>query len=216
MNIDPRSGPHNSPDDDLSPYMAYFKKMGAKGIGEVSANLAFNDPKMENLFRHAEKNDLPLTFHISPFPDRLYGIYDKLGLPLLEGALQKFPKLKFLGHSQPFWAEIAAGLTEAERNGSPKGRVKPGRVVELMRKYPNLYGDLSAGSGYNALYRDKEFALTFMEEFQDRLFFGTDICMPSQKMPLSGWLDELEKSGELSRQVYEKISRTNAEKLLGL
>jgi predicted TIM-barrel fold metal-dependent hydrolase len=85
-----------------------------------------------------------------------------------------------------------------------------------MRKYPNLYGDLSVGSGYNALHRDEEFALAFMEEFQDRLFFGADICPPSEKAPLSGWLDELKESGKLSSRVYEKICRADAEKLLGL
>ena len=216
MNIDPRGGGKNSANDDLSYFMSYYKRLGAKGIGEVCANLAFNDPKMENLFFHAEKNDLPVIFHISPFPDRLYGIYDRLGLPLLEGALAKFPKLKFLGHSQPFWAEISAGLTEEERNGYPTGKVKPGRVVELMRKYPNLYGDLSAGSGFNAVSRDEEFGLLFMEEFQDRLFFATDVCAPSQERPLSAWLDNMADNGKLSQSAYEKISRKNAEKLLCL
>jgi predicted TIM-barrel fold metal-dependent hydrolase len=216
MNIDPRSGYNNSDDDDFSYYMTYYKKMGAKGIGEVCANMAFNDPKMENLFHHAEKNDLPVIFHISPFPDRLYGIYDKLGLPFLEGALAKFPNLKFLGHSQPFWAEIGSGLTEEARNTYPVGKVKPGRVVELMRKYPNLYGDLSAGSGFNAINRDEEFGISFMEEFQDRLFFGTDICAPSNVMLLSAWLDDKIEMGRISQTVYEKISRKNAEKLLGI
>jgi predicted TIM-barrel fold metal-dependent hydrolase len=196
--------------------MDHFKKLGAKGIGEICANLAFNDPKMENLFSHAEKNGLPVVFHISPFPDRLYGIYDRLGLPLLEGALAKFPKLKFLGHSQPFWAEIKAGLAEEERNTYPAGTVKPGRVVELMRKYPNLYGDLSAGSGSNAVTRDEEFGISFVEEFQDRLFFATDICTPSQRFPLSQWLDTMVEKGKISQSAYEKISRKNAEKLLGL
>ena len=216
MNIDPRGGLYNSADDDLSYFMDYYKKLGARGIGEVCANLAFNEPKMENLFFHAEKNDLPVIFHISPFPDRLYGIHDKLGLPLLEGALAKFPKLKFLGHSQPFWAEIGAGLTESERNTYPAGSVKPGRVVELMRKYLNLCGDLSARSGYNAVSRDEEFGLSFMEEFQDRLYFATDVCNPSEKFPLSEWLDELADKGKLSLSAYEKISRKNAERLLGL
>ena len=216
MNIDPRGGKNNSADDDLSYFMNYYKQLGAKGIGEVCANLAFNDPKMENLFFHAEKNDLPLTFHISPFPNRLYGIYDKLGMPLLEGALAKFPKLKFLGHSQPFWAEIGAGLTEEGRNTYPEGKVTPGRVVELMRKYPNLYGDLSARSGLNAVSRDEKFGLSFLEEFQDRLFFATDVCAPSQHWPLSEWLDTMRDSGKLSQSVYEKVSRKNAERLLCL
>ncbi|MEI8345181.1 MAG: hypothetical protein WCG06_03820, partial [Candidatus Omnitrophota bacterium] len=48
-----------------------------------------------------------------------------------------------------------------------------GRVPQLMRKYTNLYGDLSAGSGCNALKRDRKYAVKFLNEFQDRLMFGT-------------------------------------------
>ena len=33
--------------------------------------------------------------------------------------------------------------------------------MELLRKYPNLYGDLSAGSGYNAITRDPAFGDAF-------------------------------------------------------
>ena len=46
------------------------------------------------------------SFHIAP--KRLLLYRDSLGLPGLEGALRKFPKLTFIGHSQPFWAEIVA------------------------------------------------------------------------------------------------------------
>ncbi|MDD2710533.1 MAG: hypothetical protein PHV34_21345 [Verrucomicrobiae bacterium] len=187
MNIDPRMI-SNSPDADLGHLMRYWKARGCKGIGEVEATLPFDDPRMENLFRHAEINELPLTFHIAPKPIGYYGIVDSLGLPGLEGALKKFPKLIFLGHSQPFWAEISGDLTEEIRNTYPKGKVAPGgAVVRLMRQYPNLYGDLSpaAGSGYNAISRDPAFGHKFLEEFQDRLVFATDICDPRNKLTLA-------------------------------
>jgi len=214
VNIDPRALA-NSPDSDFSYMLQYYKGLGAKGVGEICANLAFDDPRTENLFSHCEKNDMPVIFHISPCLGGLYGLYDSIGLPGLEGALAKFPKLKFLGHSQPFWAEIGKGLTEELRNGYPSGKVEPGRIVELMRKYPNLCGDLSANSGYNAMARDPEFGYAFLEEFCDRLYFGTDICAPENEMPLSHWLDEAVGSGKLSRGAYEKICRKNAEALLG-
>lgn len=73
MNIDPRQM-SNSPEADLSYLMRYYKEHGCKGIGEVCANLPFDDPLMENLFRHAEAEQLPLTFHIAPEQGGYYGI----------------------------------------------------------------------------------------------------------------------------------------------
>ena len=218
MNVDPRAV-RNAPDADLGHVMRYWKSRGFKGIGEVCAVLRFSDPLMENLFRHAEANELPLTFHIAPQAVGHYGILDDLGLPGLEGALKKFPRLIFLGHSQPFWSEISGDVTEAIRNSYPKGKVTPGgAVVRLMRAYPNLWGDLSpaAGSGYNAIARDPDFGYAFLEEFQDRLLFATDICDPRNPLTLIDYLNDAVAQGRISQAAFEKISHGNAERLLGL
>ena len=206
----------NSPDTDLSYYLMQYKEAGAKGVGEISENKPFDDPLMLNLFRHCERCGMPVLFHIGNQGGD-YGIVDDLGLPRLEKVLGMFPKLKFFGHSQKFWAEI--GVTdEVSRNGYPTGKVKPGRVLELLRKYPNLCGDLSAGSGYNAITRDPEFGWAFLEEFADQLYFGTDICAPqnmhSDMMKLSGFLDDAVRYGRISWSAYEKICRGNALDLL--
>ena len=87
-----------------------------------------------------------------------------------------------------------------------------------MRRYPNLCGDLSADSGANAVMRDPDFGYAFLEEFQDRLFFGTDICDPrnitNPMLKLSAFLDDAMLSGKISYAAYEKISRGNALNLL--
>ena len=205
----------NDPEADLSAEMLSYKKAGAKGIGELVWNRYFDDPYILNLFKYAELCDLPVTFHIGN-NGKDYGLIDELGLPRLEKVLGMFPKLKFLGHSQKFWAEIGQ-CDEVSRNGYPTGKVIPGRVVELMRKYPNLCGDMSAGSGANAMIRDPEFAYEFMEEFQDRLFFGLDICAPQDsgiRVQLGQFLDESMQKGKISYTAYEKISRGNALELL--
>jgi len=214
MNLDPRQL-DNSADADLGRLMRYYADRGCRGIGEVTANLAFNDPLIENMFKHAQDCKLPIIFHISPRQNFSYGIVDNPGLPLLEGALQKFP----LGHSQPFWAEISGDLKEEERNGYPKGKVAPGgAVVRLMREYPNLHGDLSAGSGLNAITRDPQFGCEFMTEFQDRLYFGTDICAPDNEhhKELVSFLNDAVQNEHITREVCEKIAWQNAEQLLGL
>jgi uncharacterized protein len=216
LNIDPRQV-SNSADSALIGILAYYQELGCKGIGEITANLAFNDPKVENLFKYLEILELPMIFHVANAFENTYGLYDEPGLPLLEAALQKFPKLTFLGHSQAFWAEIGELNDPSERGKYPKGPIpEPGRVVELMRKYSNLHGDLSAGSGFNAMSRDKEFGLKFMEEFQDRLYFGTDITKPNGPTPLLEYLLELQKNQEIGDKTFHKIARENAVRLLDL
>lgn len=216
-NIDARQG-SNSCDTNFTPYIQVCKENGAKGVGEMCANLYFDDPRVFNLFKHCEQNQMPVTFHIGDMGND-YGLVDEIGLPRLEKALKTFPNLRFLGHSQKFWAEISSDVDEEKRRGYPKGKVLPGgRVVELMRRYPNLCGDLSAVSGYNAVSRDPDFGYSFMEEFQDRLYYGTDICSPEDiyddRVKLSAFLDDGMLSGKLSYEAYYKISRGNAEKLL--
>jgi predicted TIM-barrel fold metal-dependent hydrolase len=215
-NIDPRALT-NSPEARLGDLLAYYRDRGCLGIGEVMPNLPFSDPMVRNLFRHVEEIGFPLTFDMSTRIGGAYGLYDDPGLPQFERTLGDFPALKFLGHGPPFWAEIAELRRPEDRAGYPDYPVeKEGAVPRLMRKYPSLYGDLSAGSGYNALSRDPEHAVVFLEEFQDRLLFGTDICAPDGGTPLVDFLLGLRDESGLSRAAFRKIARENAVRLLGL
>ena len=89
-------------------------------------------------------------------------------------------------------------------------------MPKLFRRHENLYGDLSAGSGYNALARDHDYAIQFLNEFQDRLMFGTDICAPDQPAPLAKFLTELKDKKKINIEVFNKVARENAIKLLDL
>ncbi len=213
--IDPRIG-SNSAETDFSPYLEKYKKMGAKGLGEIFANIYFDDPRVENLLSYCEKYDMPILFHLSPSVGGPYGIVDDLGLPRLEKMLKKFPNLKFIGHSQLFWSEISSDVTEEIRNDYPTGPVIPGRIVELLRKYPNLYADLSANSGYTAISRDPDFGYSFLEEFQDRLMYGTDYLIPRGGINLTKFLDDAVAKGHISKVAYEKIIGKNAIELLNI
>jgi predicted TIM-barrel fold metal-dependent hydrolase len=82
-----------------------------------------------------------------------------------------------------------------------------------MDAYPNIYGDLSAGSGANALSRDMSFAKEFVVRRQDRLMFGTDYLSPGQGVPQ---FELFNKKLELPSDVQAKVFRDNARKLLGL
>ena len=217
--IDPRQGNH-SPDYDFTPLLEHYKSYGARGVGEMCSNLYFDDPYTLNLFKHCEACDMPVLFHMG-FKGGEYGLCDDIGLPRLEKVLKMFPRLRLIGHSARFWSEISVSSTGG--GGYPQGPVTPGRVVELMRKYQNLYGDLSAGSGSNAIMRDPEFGYKFLEEFSDRLFYATDICThdwekikDSYVKDFIKYLDDGVATGKLSEEAHYKISRGNAEQLLGL
>jgi predicted TIM-barrel fold metal-dependent hydrolase len=209
-NIDPRAMT-NSPCAPLHKVLEYYKNKGCKGIGEVMPNMELMDPKVQNLFRAAEEVDLPIVFDGSDVKDGDFGLYDDPGLPQLEHTLQRFPKLKIFGHSQCFWSEIGEN-TDENRNTYVTGNVKEGRLPYLMRKYENLYCDMSAGSGSNAMMRDREYAAKFIGEFSDRMMYGCDICMAEQTFPFAfdEFLTSMRKSGEISEENYRKIVRENA------
>lgn len=217
--FDPRQV-KNSENTDFVPALQWCKDHGAKGVGELAANIPFDDPRALNLFRCCEEADMPVLFHVG-LKGIEYGLIGGEHLEKLETALKMFPKLRFFGHSTRFWWEISKYDVQDPEYKFCEGKVNPGgAVVELMRKYPNLMCDLSAGSGTSAMTRDPEFTYAFMEEFADRLFYGTDICrktaLQDPPVRLSEFLDNAMLEGKISYETYYKICRGNAEKLLGM
>ena len=208
----------NDPQAPLEDVMLHYKKLGCKGVGEATYNLAFFDPYMQNFFRAVEKTGLPVTFHLAHRIGGSYGIYDEPGLPGLAETLMRFPNLRMLGHSQTFWAEISELELVSDRMGYPKGKVREGAVPKLLRRFKNLYGDLSAGSGANALMRDPDYAVSFLNEFQDRLCFGMDVCLEptDANAKLAYFLIRLRDDGKISETVFRKVARENAIRILGL
>jgi len=215
-NVDPRAMT-NSADAPLGELLRHYRDRGCRGLGEVTANLPVLDPLVQNLFRHAQDVGLPVTFHLAAQLGGIYGLYDDPGLPQLERTLQRFPNLTLLGHSQTFWAEMGPLAKPGDRYGYPSGPIESeGVVPRLMRQYPNLHGDLSANSGCNALARDEGYAAKFLDEFQDRLLFGTDITAPGTPTPLVDLLVKFRDEGRISQQVFAKVARENAVRLLEL
>lgn len=200
---------------DLENDLIKEKENGCIGIGELVINYPMNE--FDELFSLAEKLKMPILFHVSTQLGKYYGVYDKCGLPYLEEVLIKYPNLIFIGHSQAFWFEMSENDGECsseERNEYPKGSIlKEGKVQEYLRKYPNLYCDLSANSGGNAIMRDREYGIKFLNEFKDRLIFGTDIFNIDQYFPLQNYLNELLENKEISQEVYDNIFYNNFNKL---
>ena len=89
-------------------------------------------------------------------------------------------------------------------------------MPKLLRRYPNLYGDLSDFTPVNALSRDPEYGPKFLEEFQDRLLFGTDLITTSDQVGMADLLINWQKTKKISETVFNKIARDNAIKLFKL
>lgn len=208
---------HVELDDNIEEQLARHKANGAVGVGEITHNIWIDNEKIQQLFAAAEKLGMPVLFHMSGEEGFSYGICDKPGLTMLEKALKNYPDLKFIGHSQTFWHEMTAdAATDTEsRNQWGQGPVKPGgRIPYLFETYSNLYGDLSANSGGQAIMRDEEFGLDFLHKYADRLFFATDMVNVDMTFPLGSYLDKQYENGKLSAEAYEKICWKNAEKLI--
>ncbi len=199
--------------DALEQYVA----RGVKGVGELTCRVYWDDPRLWDLFTACEDLGLPVTFHTSPPEATTYGLIDELGFPRFEKALQRFPALRFFGHSASFWSEISGDLTADRKEGYPKTSIAPGgTLIRLFRTYPNLCGDLSAGSGFNALTRDPAFAFEFLDEFQDRLMLGLDHTDAALDFQHVEWLKARKNEGHITSEVCEKILWRNADRLIGL
>lgn len=217
-NVDPRMG-GNTPRTDFSWILDRFQEMGCRGIGEVTANLPADDPRVVNLLRQCGARRLPVLFHGTGPGEGYYGLIDEVGSPRLERLLQAVPEATLIGHGPGFWAEIGAELTAEGKSGYPQGPIAAeGSLPALLRCYPNLYADLSAHSGYNALRRDEAYGIRFLNEFRDRLLFGTDVCLagPEGRMPHLGYLRRLLAEGHIAPEAFASITAGNALRLLGL
>jgi len=218
-NVDPRLE-MNSARYDFRPILEYYKEQGARGVGEVTANLWWDDPRVQCLLEGCNAVGFPFLFHLASREFETYGLITEPDLGGLERALAKYPAVQFVGHSPGWWNHVGPVCTRAECNGYPKGKVRPGgRVPELLRRYPNIWGDLSAGSGYNAVSRDPEWGYDFIEEFQDRLLMGLDICLPSleeQGTALLRFMREGLERRKISQVAYGKVMGGNAARLLNI
>lgn len=219
-NVDPRALT-NSPDAELNLVLQYYKDKGCRGLGEVMPNIPLLDPRVQNLCRCAQDVGLPIVFDGSSRVGGDFGLQDEPGLPQLESTLLKYPNLIVFGHGRTFWIELSSDVTPGERkpvfrsDGEylfppyQSGPIeKEGVVPTLFRRYSNLLGELS--DAYPFLDRDHDFGAKFLTEFQDRLFFGTDICFADMPFGMQTLLLQLRDSRKISEEVFQKIAYKNA------
>lgn len=148
------------------PVIERYLKMGALGIGEQKFPVDCDSPAMRLIAGIAQRFRVPVLMHFQ------HGAYN-YGIERFHKMLEKHPKVNFVGHAQTWWANISKGAEQSVMY--PKGKVTPGGITDrLLADYPNMFGDLSAGSGFNALERDPEHAREFLTRHQNKLMFGSD------------------------------------------
>lgn len=195
--VDPRTS-FRGGQKGLEEMLREYIDQGAKGFGEHKVGLPFDHEKMMQVYAACGEVGLPLLFHI----DNRRGT-DKPGLPRLEHALREFPHVTFIGHGPGFWASISGDVTQEGLGSYPEGPVAPGGALDrLMDAYPNLYCDLSAGSGARAISRDPEFGHKFLIRRADRLMFGTDYLKPGQQVPQFELYDSIDLPAEVQKKIF--------------
>ena len=146
---------------------------GATGFGELKFHLDADGPEFKRMYALAADLGVPILIHFQEVPHfEGEGVWGT-GFARFEAVLKAFPRTTFVGHADAFWANVDA--TYANKDAYPTGPIVRGGLTDkLLGDYANLFGDLSANSGNNALSRDAAFTADFLRRHQDKLMFGSD------------------------------------------
>ena len=146
---------------------------GTRGFGEMKSQVAADGPGMRRVYELAAEVGLPVLLHFQEFSDPASVGTFNTGIERLPALLKEYPRTMFIGHANSFWAHISADVPA--NVAYPTDNLKPGGMTDrMLSEFPNLYGDLSATSGRNALARSPEFSVEFLKRHQDKLIFGSD------------------------------------------
>ncbi|MEK6608894.1 MAG: amidohydrolase family protein [Myxococcota bacterium] len=203
--------------EDAAQQLAAWVAKGARGLKLYSGHgsfhtlrledktereFALDDPSMIPVYAWAEREQLPIVWHVNT------GKY----LDEFRRVMDAYPKLRV---NCPHHC-MAVGRVELMR--------------ELLLRYPNLYMDLS--HGYHAFMadalrrvsRDGEKMKKLYAEFPGRFLWGTDVVVTDHKKKTTEWISEMARSyfgllgdAEFRLPVYKSdYTRERIETLPGL
>ena len=205
--------PHPKRPDAIGRIKAAVDIYGIRLAGEYKSRTAFDDPDSIQLLQAFGELCLPVTIHLQyPVPDERSGhprgnVWYGGSIGALERAVIACPETVFIGHGQGWWAHISDDDLFDKEN-YPEAPTKPeGRVPEMLDRYPNMYADLSAQSGVNALRRAETHGKQFLIDHQDKLLWARDLFD-------SRLMDHIDKLA-LPKSVFDKLTYLNAQKLIG-
>jgi predicted TIM-barrel fold metal-dependent hydrolase len=187
-----------------------YLRRGAIGIGEQKFQVDCDSPAFQRVADLAAEFNVPVLMHFQ---------HDRYNTEFahFHKVLEKYPRVNFIGHAQTWWANIDAAHSQPTLY--PKTPVTPGGLTDkLLRDYPNMFGDTSAGSGLNAFTRDEAHMRDFLARHQDKLLFGSDCDdkigagVKCQGAQILAAIRRLAPTKEIER----KILHGNAKRLLRL
>lgn len=193
--------------DEITRYL----KMGGLGIGEQKFFVPCDSAPIELIAEIAGDFGVPVLMH---FQEGTFNV----GYANFHKTLEKFPKTRFIGHAQTFWCNIDKNY-DPKQGLYPKGKVTPGGISDrYLSDYPNMYADISAGSGLNSMQRDEEHARGFLERHQDKILFGSDCNDAVGRGPTcQGWLTiQTIKRLAANKRMERKILYENAKGMFRL
>ena len=194
-----------------TPEIERYLKRGALLIAEQKFGVECDAPEMQRLYELAREHRVPVLMH---WQFQMYNY----GFERFHRMLEKYSQVAFIGHAQTWWANIDRNHVD-QSVLYPKGPVTPGGLTDrYLSDYANMYGDLSAGSGLNALRRDEAFTKDFLARHQDKLLYGSDCSDRDGAGPACQGAQTLEIIRRLasSKTVERKLLHDNATKLFRL
>jgi predicted TIM-barrel fold metal-dependent hydrolase len=171
VTMDPR-------DEDKLEKLKKYIEDGAAGVKLYNGHGSFydlffkmplNDPVMMEVYEYCEKESIPILHHVNT------GRF----LEEMENICQEFPDLvQIIPHFM---------LSSGNLN----------RLTRLMENYPQLYTDISFGhpdflvAGFGRISNNYLAFRDFMDKYQDRITYGTDLVVTTYKAKTRAYIDDV-------------------------
>jgi len=132
-------------------------------------NMPLDEPSMMEVYKYCEKENIPILHHVNT------GRF----LKEMEHICQEFPNL----------VQIIPHFMLSSSNLS--------RLTRLMDTYPELYTDISFGhpdflvAGFMRISNNNVAFREFMNKYQDRINFGTDLVVTTYKAKTRAYIDDV-------------------------
>jgi predicted TIM-barrel fold metal-dependent hydrolase len=208
-----RHGANEVPDiEGAAQEITRYLDRGGLLIAELKFGVDCDSREMQRIYELAQAHHVPVLMH---WQFQMYNY----GFERFHRMLEEYPRVSFLGHAQTWWANIDGTYRDDPARLYPSGPVTPGGLTDrYLSDYANCYGDLSAGSGLNALTRDEGFTRDFLTRHQDKLIFGSDCSDAEGSGPKCQGAQTIAAIRRLAgtHAVERKLLFDNAKKLMRL